>query len=167
MEFLRTQFCPIYSEQLHRQPFPRFFHQPQAVCNLGGGILKFPASVASFCMELRFCTSSHPSLINAAWSAIRKFSWPLHDLTRCPVTSQDSVQFSGDVIVGSGRNRPARFTDGRVTSLLVIPYPTPWKRSGRKYFWIASLTGTNYSQISGGNSCTNFHSCCIDFCSLA
>ena len=46
---------------------------------------------------LRFCTSNIPSWRYVEWSAVRISSWPLRTTTRCPVITQDAVQFSGAV----------------------------------------------------------------------
>ena len=53
------------------------------------------ASATSERLSFRFRTSYLPSLINAVWYADLNSSWSLSGATRCPVMTQDSVQFSG------------------------------------------------------------------------
>ena len=65
------------------------------------------SSASSDHLVFRFCTSSLPSLRNAACSAVLNSSWPLSADMRCPVMTQDALQFSGAVSVGYGRARPA------------------------------------------------------------
>ena len=112
---------------------------------------------------LRFHTDILPSWRQAEWSIVRNSSWPLSAATSCPVTTQDVVQFSGAVFVGSGRARPACFTGRRVTPLPNIPSPRPWKRDGIKASHSACSTKPKASLMSGVTRCKNYHSCWNDF----
>ena len=66
-------------------------------------------------------TASRPSPRQAVWSAVRNAAWPLRAATRCPVITQDAVQFSGAVWTGSGMASPACFTGRQVFALVGSP----------------------------------------------
>ena len=91
------------------------------------------------------------------------YACPLSSASIIPVITQDAVQFSGAVFIGSGRARTVCFMGRRVTPLPVVPSPRPWKRAGMKASLNACSTGPKASPMSGVNLCTNDHSCWSDF----
>ena len=123
------------------------------------------SSSAHYALRLR--TAVHPYWRQAKWSAVRNSTWPLSAATRCPVMTQDAVQFSGAVSVGYGRDSPAYFTGRRVTPLYGPPSPNPSKRAGKKVSRRAFSIGPKASPIPGVTRCTNAHSCWSDFYSTA
>ena len=107
-------------------------------------------------------TNVLPSRRKAERSSVRNSSWTMSAAMRCPVMTQDAVQFSGAVFTGSGRAGPACFTGRRVTPLPSVPSPRPWKRLGVKV-----STGLKASLMPEVTRYTNYHSCWSDFCSPA
>ena len=107
---------------------------------------------------LRFRTTVRPSWRQAKWSAVYNPTWPLRAMTRCPVMTQDAVQFSGAVSVGSGRPSPAFFTDRRVTPLYGYPSHNLSKICDKKVSRSAFSTRLKASPMSGATFCTNAHS---------
>ena len=122
---------------------------------------------SSTCRALRFRTSVRTSWRQSKWSAVQNSTWPLSDVTRYPLMTQDAAQFSGAVIFGSGRASPACFTGRRVTPLSGAPPPNPLKRAGKTVSRRALSTGPKALHMPGVTLCTNVHSCWSDFCSLA
>ena len=57
----------------------------------------------------RFSTAVLPYRRQVEWSAVRNSSRPMIAATRCPVMTQDAVDFWGAVFFRSGRVRPACF----------------------------------------------------------
>ena len=126
------------------------------------------SAVAFYALRaLRFHTYDIPSRRQAEWSAVRNSSWPLSAATRCPVTTKDAKQFSGDVLVGSRRARPACFTGRRVTPLPGVLSTRPWKGAGTKAPQSACYTRTKAYTMLGVTCCKNDHSCWSDFYSPA
>ena len=123
------------------------------------------ARASSTSWELCFRTCVRPSWSQADWSAVRNSTCPLSDLTRCPVMTQDTVQFSGAVFVGSGRASPACYTGRRLTPLPSAPYSNPWDSSDKKVYHSAFYTRPKASPMPGATRCTNPHSCWSDLCS--
>ena len=93
-----------------------------------------PSSVvvsASSARRWTFCrTAVQPSRRLAEWSAIRNSTWHLSAATRCPVMTQDAVQFSGAVWVGLVRANPACLTVRRGPPLCGTPLPSPSNNIG-------------------------------------
>ena len=73
------------------------------------------ASVSSARFWPRRRTAVRPSRRQAEWSTVRNSTWPLSAATRCPVMTQDAIQFSWAVWDGSGRENPACLTGRWVT----------------------------------------------------
>ena len=132
-----------------------------------GGGAKVSTRASSSISTLRFRTNVLPFHGQAEWSAFRNSSWPLSAATRCPVMTQDTVQFLGAVFFGSGRANPAYFTSRRVTPLPGVPSPSPWKRAGKKDYRNSCFTGPKASPMPGATRCTNAHSFWSDFFSPA
>ena len=116
---------------------------------------------------LRYQTAVQNSWKQAEWSAIRNSTWPLRAATRCPLMTQDAIQFSGDVWFGSGRFNPACFTGRRATPLSGAPSPSSLDKSGRKVSHSALSTGPKASPMPRVTLCTNAYSCWSDFWSPA
>ena len=81
--------------------------------------------------------------------------------------TQEAVQFSGGVFVGSRRAIPACFTDRRVTPLPGAPSPNLLNRAGKKVSCGTFSTGTKAPPMPTVTHYTNAHSCWSDFCSPA
>ena len=113
-----------------------------------------------------FLTYTLPYIMYAEWSSILNFSWPLSTATRCPLITQDALQFSRAVFVGSGRAKTACFIGKRVTPCPRVPSPTPCKKSGANVSRRAIYNGPKASPMYGVIHCTNSHSCWSDFLSL-
>ena len=110
-------------------------------------------------------TVVHPSWRQANWSAVRNSTWPRSAATRCPVTTQDAVQFSRSVCEGSGRANHACLTVRRVTPCSGTPSRSPSNNSGLKVYCSAASTSPKASSTPGVTHCTNAHYCWSDFCS--
>ena len=123
------------------------------------------SSASSDSLAFLFRTSSLPLLINAAWSALLNSSCPLSAATRCPDMTQDSIPFSGSVIVGSGRDRPYCFTGRCVTLLPMTNSPIPYNRSYMKDYRRAFMTFLNAFLMSGVTWWNDSHYCCSELCS--
>ena len=76
--------------------------------------------------------------------------------------TQDTVQVSEAVFVGSGKARPACFAGRHVTPLPGVPYPSPLKRSRMKASCSTCSTGLKASPMLVVTRCTNAHSCWSD-----
>ena len=107
---------------------------------------------------LCFLTAVRPSWMQAKLSAVRKSTWPLSAATRCPLMTQESVQFSGDVSVRSVRASSECFVDRRVPPLPGSPSPNPLNRSGKKVSRSVFLTGPKASTMPRLTRYTNAHS---------
>ena len=81
------------------------------------------ARASSVRCALRFRTTFRCSWRQDGWSAVRNYTWLLRAATRCPVITQDAVQFSGAISVGYERASPACFTVRRVNHLSSAPSP--------------------------------------------
>ena len=112
-------------------------------------------------------TAVRPSWRQVEWSAVRNSNWPLSAATRCPVITQDAVQFSGAVWEGSGSANPACLNGRRVTPRSGTPLPSPSNNAGTKVSFRAVSPGQKASMIPGVTHCKNDHSCWSDFCSSA
>ena len=132
-----------------------------------GPPLGSPKGTSSSLRKLRFRTSVLPYWRQAEWSAVRNSSWLLSAATRCPVMTQDSILFSGDVVFGSGRDRPTCFKGRQVTPLPGVSSPRPWKSDDIKASHSAYSTRLNGSSMSGVTRCTNSHYYWCDFYSPA
>ena len=81
--------------------------------------------------------------------------------------TQDAVQFSGDVWIGSGRANPDCLTGRRVTPLCGTPFPSPSNNAGKKVSLSAFYARMKIFPMPGVTQCMNAHSCWSDFCSPA
>ena len=131
------------------------------------GASRVSARASSAFRALCFHTAILPSQRQAKWSFVLNYSWTLIAVTRCPVMTQDAIQFSGAFFVGSVRAMPACFTGRRVTPLPGVPSPRAWKRSGTKASCRAYFAGAKAFPMSGVTRCMNAHYCLSDFCSTA
>ena len=122
------------------------------------------ARASSARWTLIFQTTVLPSQRQAEWSAVQNSTWPLRAATSCPMTTQDAIQFSGDVSFGSGRSNPACFTGRQVTPLTGAPSPNPSNRAGKKDSCSAFSDVPKAYPIPGMNPCKNAHACLSDFC---
>ena len=132
-----------------------------------GALAIFAAKASSVSCALRRQTAVRPSRRQAEWSAVRNPTWPLSAATRCPVTKQDAVQFSGTVFIESIRASLAYFTGRRVNLCSSEPYHSPSKRAGKKVSCSAFSTRPKALPIRRVASCKNYHSCWNDFCGPA
>ena len=132
-----------------------------------GALARVSCSASSDRLAFCFRNSSLPYLKNLAWSHVLNSFWSLGTAMRCPVTTQDAVEFSGAVMFRYRRAIPARFTVRQVTPCPRIPFPTPWKMDGMNESVGAFLTSTKRSPMSGVTRCKIAHPCCSDFCSSA
>ena len=144
---------------------PVFFARcSQRVCETGA-----PSSAAvraSSACRFPLCqTTVRTSWRQAKWSSVRNPTWTLSAATKCPVTTQDAVQFSGAVWVGLLRANTACLTGRRVNPHSVIPSRSPSNNANTKVSFSAVSTGTKASPTPGSTRCTNAHSCWSDFCS--
>ena len=130
-----------------------------------GGPSIVSASASSACSWPHCQTAVRPYQRQAKWSAVQNSTWPLSAVTRCPVMTQDSVQFSGDVCVGSGRANPDFLTGRRVTPLSGMPSTGPSNSSETKVSLSAFSTRPKASSMPGVIRYKNAHSCWSDFCS--
>ena len=160
-------FIPFTADGCTGSHAPVFVAHHSQRAHWTGDPAKVSARASSASKTPRFRTAVFPSWRQADWSAVRISSWPLSAATRCPVMTQDAVQFSGSVFVVSGRASPACFTGRRVTPLPGVPYPWPWKRAGIRVYCSTCSTGPKLSPMPGGTRCTDAHSCWSDFCSTA
>ena len=132
-----------------------------------GAPSRVSARASSASRTLRFRTAVLPSWRQTEWSAVRNSSWPLSAGTRCPVVTQDAVQFSGDILVGSWSSSPACFTGRHVITLPGVPSPRPWNRAVMKASRSACTVGPKASPMSGVTRFTDSQYCWSDFCSHA
>ena len=79
--------------------------------------------------------------------------------------TQDAVQYSGAVRVGSVRASPTCFTGRRVTPCSDAPSPSPSNIIVTKVSRSAFSKGLKASPMMGVTRCNNSHSCWRDFCS--
>ena len=104
-------------------------------------------SASSACCCPHCQTAVHPSRRQAEWSAVRKSTWPLSDVTRCPVMTQDAFQFSGAVWYWSGTANPACLSVRWATPLSGKPLPIPSNNDGTKVSLSAVSTGWKASPM--------------------
>ena len=97
-----------------------------------GATAKVSISASSNPLAFRFLAPSLLFLRNETRSAFLNSSCPLSALTRCPVMTQDAVQYLGDVSVGSGRARPAYFIGRWMTCRPGIISCMSWKSASMK-----------------------------------
>ena len=133
-------------------------------CNTGS---TSSAAVISFSARIcpRLLTAVRPSQRQAEWSAVRNYTWPLSSATKCPVTTQDAVQFSGAVWVGLGRASPACLTGRWVIPRSGTPSRRPLYNAGTKIYLSTTSTGPKASPTPGVTLCTKSPSFWRDFCS--
>ena len=117
---------------MHRKPGPRLRCMFQSACDLDWGPHEGLRQGLLRQQDIRFRTSVRPFWRQTDWFAVQKSTCPMSAATRWPVMTQDAIQFSGAVFVGSGRSIPACFTIRRVTPLPVPPLPGPRKGPARK-----------------------------------
>ena len=129
---LRNQFYPVHCGRLHRQPGPSLCCPSQLTCALEWvprngrrhGLLRPLGSPLP---------NHRPDLLEAGRVVFRpELHLALSAATKCPMITEDAVQFSGAVFFGSGRASPACFTGTRVTLLPGALYNNPWNRAGNK-----------------------------------
>ena len=130
-----------------------------------GSLTMVSARAYSARCALRLQTAVRPYWRQAKWSAVWNYTCPLSTVTRCPVMTQDAIQFSGAVSVGYGRASPACFTDRQVTLRSGAPSPSPSKISDKKVSRIKFSTGPKALPMPGVTRCTYAHSCWSEFCS--
>ena len=94
--FLHTQSVPFTVDRFTISHDPVFV----ACCSLQAPWTVDPTKVfaraSSARRMLRFLTTVLPSRRKAEWSDVRNSYWHLSAATRCPVMTQDAVQFSRD-----------------------------------------------------------------------
>ena len=126
------------------------------------GSLSVPSQPALNTVSTRLLS---PPLKNEVWSAALNLSSPLSAATICPVMTQDAVQFSKAVSVGSGRSIPACFIGRHVTPHPVIPSLMLYNREGINYSRSALSIGLKASPMLRVTCCMNYHSCLSELCS--
>ena len=99
-----------------------------------------------------------PSQRQAKWSTVLNSACPLSAVTKCPVITQDVVQFSGAVWEGSGRASPVCLTGSQATPRSGTPSRRPLNNTGTKVSLNASSTGPKESLTHWVTLCTKAHS---------
>ena len=97
------------------------------------------------------------------WSPVLNSVRLWRAVIRCPVTTQESVQFSQADRVRFGISSPACLTGRRVIPSERTSAVVPLKRGGRKDLSKASSTGRNNSVMCRVAPCTKAHSSWRDF----
>ena len=153
--FLCPQLRPIYCGRLHCQIGFGLCRSLQSMCMWDRGPFRCGRQCL-LCPPFSSLPNRHPSLLEAG-----------HAATRCPVMTQNAVQFSGEVWDGSGRANPECLTGTLVTPLSGTPSPSYLNNAGTKVSLSSFSTGPKTLQMPGVTRCTNAHSFWSDFSSPA